>query len=343
MGVRLVSLFAHSGLFKTPGRCPLTRHVLGWVDRLAQPPPRRLNKNRYDSPMGKASRRKKVAVSADRPAYRPPIPFVERPFEGLPNEVELVAMREIIPCATLSGRTTEEHGGADFDIVTLLPDGHPAMIRPDGRILIGLQTRSNSGDLSHDVAAALLAALQAQSDGVDGVIDIDVREPAPRLQDIVDPKAFGDMEIVADFGYWFDPNQELSPEMRDALEQNRADVVPTAAVPGTEGMYWCEMNRNFVRYVSAAPEHKLFDALARLQAAGNARLGEGSRFVGAFRACGLAIPVFELAEGASAEDVAADAKALAENVEKALKETTPLSADERRARQGLVSRQVTIR
>ena len=109
--------------------------------------------------MGKASRRKKVAVSADRPAYRPPIPFVERPFEGLPNEVELVAMREIIPCAVLSGRTTEEHGGADFDIVTLLPDGHPAMIRPDGRILVGLQTRSNSGDLSHDVAAALLAAL----------------------------------------------------------------------------------------------------------------------------------------------------------------------------------------
>ena len=235
--------------------------------------------------MGKASRRKKVAVSADRPAYRPPIPFVERPFEGLPNEVELVAMREIIPCATLSGRTTEEHGGADFDIVTLLPDGHPAMIRPDGRILVGLQTRSNSGDLSHDVAAALLAALQAQSDGVDGVIDIDVREPAPRLQDIVDPKAFGDMEIVSDFGYWFDPNQELTPEMRDALEQNRADVVPTAAVPGTEGTYWCEMNRNFIRYVSDAPEHKLFDALARLQAAGNARLGEGSRFVCAFRAC----------------------------------------------------------
>ena len=43
------------------------------------------------------------------------------------------------------------------------------------------------------------------------------------------------------------------------------------------------------------------------------------------------------------EKAPADAKALAENVEKALKETTPLSADERRARQGLVSRQVTIR
>ncbi len=43
----------------------------------------------------------------------------------------------------------------------------------------------------------------------------------PRLQDIVDPKAFDDMEIVADFGYWFDPNQELTPEMRGALTKPR--------------------------------------------------------------------------------------------------------------------------
>ena len=90
-------------------------------------------------------------------------------------------------------------------------------------------------------------------------------------------------------------------------------------------------------------EPRLFDALARLHAEGRARLTEGSRFVGAFRACGIAIPVFELAEGETADDVAKDAAAFAAALEEALAETTPLSPEERRARQGLVSRQVTIR
>lgn len=293
--------------------------------------------------MGKASRRKKVVPSAQRPAYRAPIPFVERPFEGLSREVELVAMREIIPCAVMSARSLPEHGGVDFDLVTLLPDGAPAMIRPDGRILVGLQTRFNSGDLSHDVAAALLAALQAKADGVEGAIAIDVREPSARLQDVVDAESFSEMEIAADFSYWFDPSREKSAEMEQALAQNREDVVPTESVPGVVGMYWCAMNRNFVRYVTNTEESRLFTALARLQAAGRARMGEGSRFVGAFRACGLAIPVFELADGASAADVAADASVFAEAMAQALDVTDPLTADERRARQGMVSRQVTIR
>lgn len=293
--------------------------------------------------MGKASRRKKVAPSAQRPAYRAPIPFVERPFEGLSREVELVAMREIIPCAVMSARSLPEHGGVNFDLVTLLPDGAPAMIRPDGRILVGLQTRFNSGDLSHDVAAALLAALQAKADGVEGAIAIDVREPSARLQDVVDAESFSEMEIAADFSYWFDPSREKSAEMEQALAQNREDVVPTEPVPGVAGMYWCAMNRNFVRYVTNTEESRLFTALARLQAAGRARMGEGSRFVGAFRACGLAIPVFELADGASAADVAADASVFAEALAQALEVTEPLTADERRARQGMVSRQVTIR
>ena len=32
-------------------------------------------------------------------------------------------------------------GAVEFDIVTLLPDGHPAMVRGDGRILVAAQTR----------------------------------------------------------------------------------------------------------------------------------------------------------------------------------------------------------
>ncbi|PID97661.1 MAG: hypothetical protein CSA82_03000 [Actinobacteria bacterium] len=293
--------------------------------------------------MGKASRRKKLTNPAQRPAYRAPIPFVDRPYEGLEKERELVAMREIIPCAVMSAQTNKKHGSVDFDFVTLLPDGHPALVRGDGRILVGLQTRSHSGDLSHDAAAALLAAIDHRDKGKDGVVDIDVRDPAPRLQDVLDLKSMGDMELFEDFSFWLDPNDEVTDDVQQAIERNRAEIVPTVAVPGTTGMYWCEMNANFVRYVTDMEEHKLFNALARLHAADKTRMGEGSRFVGAFRACGIVIPVFELAEGATATDIASDAAAFAKSLEEALTITDPLSPEERRARDGLVSRQVTIR
>lgn len=293
--------------------------------------------------MGKASRRKKVTNVANRPAPRAIIPFVERPYEGLSAEKELVAMREIIPCATMSAKTNKDNGSVEFLFVTLLPDGVPAMVRGDGKILIALQTRNNTGDLSHDAGAALVAALAAKEAGEDGVVTTDIREAAPRLQDLVDPKSFGDMELTQDYGFWFDPAEELDAKTQAALEQNREEVIPTQAVPGVKDMYWCEMNRNFVRVLTDDDESKLFTALARLQAAGIAKMGEGSRFVGAFRACGIAIPVFELAEGASADDIAKDAKVLAKNLADALKNDEPLTHDERRARQGLVSRQVTIR
>lgn len=293
--------------------------------------------------MGKASRRKKVANPAALAQYRAPIPFVARPFEGLPREVELVAMREIIPCATLTARTNADHGFVDFDFVTALPDGRGAMVRGDGRILVALQTRSNSGDLSHDAGAALLNAISAKQNGDEGLVDFDVRDPSERLQDILDPDSLGEMVLEENFAFWLNPDEDWDEATRRALEENHNEIIPTVKVEGVEGMYWCEMNRNFVRYLSDVEESPLFDALARVQAAGKANLGEGSRFIGAFRACGIAIPVFELAEGVRAEDIVKDAGVLEKAIAAALKVKEPLTPEERRARQGMVSRQVTIR
>lgn len=293
--------------------------------------------------MGKASRRKKVANPQALAAYRPPVPFVARPFEGLEREVELVAMRELIPAATMTARTNADHGAVEFDIVTALPDGRPAMVRGDGRILVAAQTRANSADLSHDMGAAVLAVIAAKGDGEEGLLDIDVREPAERLQDIVDPGSFSAMQILDSFEFWLDPTEEQDEQTARALKESSDDMIETVAVPGVDGMFWCAMNRNFVRYVSTVEENQLFDALAKLHVRGEARLSEGSRFVGAFRACGLAIPVFELAEGESAEDIASDAAAFTAALEAALAEKAALTAEERRAKQGLTSRQVTIR
>lgn len=293
--------------------------------------------------MGKANRRKKIDPSKLQ-NYRAPIPFVDRPFEGLPHEREMVAMREIIPCAIMTAHTNAEYGAVEFDFVTLLPDGAGAMVRGDGRILIGLQTRFHTGDLSHDVGSALAAAVAFEHAGNEGVVQFDVRDPGPRLQEVLDLEAEQPpMVVVEDFGYWFDPNEEVDSDRAAALEQNRQDMVPTEEVPGAEGMYWCAMNNNFVRFVVAADEDQLYTALARLQAAGTAVLGEDSKFVGAFRACGIGIPVFQVAPEYTAADLAKPAQRLAAALTDALATSTPLSDEEKRARAGMVSRQVTIR
>ena len=52
--------------------------------------------------------------------------LVRRPFEGLPNEQDLVAMRQLIPAATMSARTTEEYGAVDVELATILPMAWPA-------------------------------------------------------------------------------------------------------------------------------------------------------------------------------------------------------------------------
>lgn len=290
--------------------------------------------------MGKASRRKKVDP-AKLKNYRPPIPFVRRPFAGLACERQLVAMREIIPCATLGAQTNEKYGKVEFQFVTLLPDGAGAMVRPDGQILVGLQTRFNTGDISHDVAAAALAAIALQEANETGVAKFDVRDSSPRLQDILGGS--GQMEITDTFEFWLDPTEETTPERERALEQNREDMVPTQAIPGVEGMFWCSMNNNFVRYVLDVDEDRLFTALARLQAANQAALGANSKFVGAFRACGIAVPVFQVDAAASVEDLTLPAAELEKNLQTALAKDEPLTADEKRARAGLVSRQVTLR
>jgi hypothetical protein len=53
--------------------------------------------------------------------------------------------------------------------------------------------------------------------------------------------------------------------------------------------------------------------------------------------------VWDLAPGTDADELEAPAAAFAGKLEEALAETAPLTADERRARAGVVSRQLTLR
>ena len=289
--------------------------------------------------MSKKNRRNQ---NADRPAKkkRVVIPFVERPFEGLPHEPELVAMREILPLATIPVRTTQEYGSADVTLTTILPSMAAAIRRKDGVVLVALQTVTNSGDPSLDIASRLLEALKLKEG--EALQSPGLPEPGPRLQDILDPESFGEMELYEEPHFWMTPKEAGQPDNREALANSREQLIPTKRVDGVEGAYWCRMSREFVRYVRPEPRDAVLDGLARLRAADTCSFDE-SRFVGAFRAQGLLIPVWELQRGAEADELSKPMTAFADVLAEVIASTEPLSAEEKRARAGIVSRQVTLR
>jgi hypothetical protein len=84
-------------------------------------------------------------------------------------------------------------------------------------------------------------------------------------------------------------------------------------------------------------------ALARLAVADELDLGEGTRYVGSFRAHGCLVPVWDLDREAHASEWEAPATAFGERLTRALAVEEPLTGAERRARDGLRGRQFTLR
>lgn len=284
--------------------------------------------------MGKASRRAK-----DKPK-KVRIKFVSRPFEGLPFEAALVAMREILPSAVLPVKTTADFGSEEILIVSLLPGMAAAMRRKDGVLLIGAQTVANSGDVSLDLADRIIKA--ADLEPGETMVTPEQPEPGKRLQDILDLDFETAMELHSDFSYWVSVEEMDDPQIREAIKQSGDQIIPTVAVDGVDGAYWCRMSREFVRWVRPEDEDKVLDALARLQHQRELTF-DNARFVGAFRALGLLIPVFELEAGTEADELTTPMAEFAPKFAAAIASDEPLTADERRTRAGIVSRQVTLR
>lgn len=279
-------------------------------------------------------------------------PYVTRPFAGLAGECDWVAMREIVPAATAPLRLA---GSSDRSVTlaTLLPLGWAAAVRPDGEILLGLQGADGGGDLSRVLAAALQLGLAADAGSAVAAADAlavagSGPATAPRLQDLLDPSAPLEVSVHAGFDFWVASGKTgatgADPEVLAALERADAAAVPTARLPGLGAAYWCALReRNHLRWVLPYDEEPLLDALARLHLAGADDVGEGSRYVGSFRAHGLLLPVWDLPAGTPAEAVAGPAAAYAQRLGDALAVDRPLSIEERRARAGLLHRQLTLR
>jgi hypothetical protein len=296
--------------------------------------------------MGKASRRQRGSDTASRQSRPAPAPFERRPFQGLAGETDWVALREILPAATATVTVRPEHvpAGApsEVTVATVLPMAWPGLHRADGAVLIGTQSGNASGDASRDLAAQLLAALAAE-EGHPVVTTPQVTADSPRLQDLlVDGTGF-DVTVHEGFDFWVE-GQELEGDAAESLERANSTVVPTVAMAALPSAYWVRIgDRSHIRLVLGDDEDAATDALSRLHAAGDDALGGDTRLLGAFRACGLLVPVWDLDPELEAADYESELAAWGERYTTALASDAPLTADERRARSGLLSRQVTLR
>ncbi|WP_405554492.1 DUF5926 family protein [Streptomyces sp. NBC_01171] len=269
--------------------------------------------------------------------------LVQRPFEGLPGECDWVALRELVPAATveltLKGGLPE--GVPSVTLATVLPMAWPALRRDDGSVLLGLQNDTASGDISRDLADTLQRALVAEpGTPVEGR-----RAPsdAPRLQDLLAADGAFEPVVHSGFEFWVPDAENATPEVAASLERANSAAIPTVKLAGVDAAYWCETpEKNHLRWVMPHEEEHLLNALARLHAAGTSSLGEGTRLVGSFRAHGLTVPVWDLPSGVGAEEIEKPAAEFAERLAAALAVTEPLTPEERRARGGLTNRQVTL-
>jgi hypothetical protein len=100
--------------------------------------------------------------------------------------------------------------------------------------------------------------------------------------------------------------------------------------------------RRPIRWVWPEDESPWIDALARLHAGSGLAIGEGSRFLGSFRASGLVVPVWDLAEGTEADQVEDAAAEFRASLDQALADSAPLTGEQRRAAEALRARQLTV-
>jgi hypothetical protein len=165
----------------------------------------------------------------------------------------------------------------------------------------------------------------------------------PRLPDVLADGVL-DITVHDGFEFWLDEDAGNDPDVAASLERANASIYPTVRLAAARAAYWCQVpEKSHVRWVLPEDEDTALDALARLSATGGLLLGEGTKFAGMFRAHGLLVPVWDLPREPAATEWEAPVADLAKRYADAMAVAEPLTAAERRARQGLLGRQITLR
>ncbi|MFE7798492.1 DUF5926 family protein [Nocardia sp. NPDC057440] len=274
---------------------------------------------------------------------------VARPFEGLAAECDLVALREFVPSATATLKLSPDVA-AERSVVlaTVLPGAVAALVRagdqPTG--YVGTQVQHQGADPAADLAAAILWTQSAEpGESLSAAQSV---AGGPRLADVIDPGADLELTVHQDFDWWVPEGVQPDPQVAATIEQAKQAIMPSARLDlGADSIgaaWWVDAGEKaHVRWVRPEDEDALMLALAKLHAAGGLHLGEGSRFAGSFRTHGLLVPVFDLDPELHATEWTKPAIEFGARLSEALAKDAPLSPDERRSRDGLRSRQITLR
>lgn len=275
--------------------------------------------------------------------------IIPRPFEGLAAEGDLVALREFVPSATAPLKFAKKRADREVTLSSVLPMAAAALVRDDGTALVGMQTQIRSGDLSRDLARAIRWAQEAEPGSSLTVVGPDTAGGEQiRLQDLLETQAPLELTLHTDFAWWMPEGQEETAETKLALERANAAIMPTELIvgEGVSSAYWVDVGEKaHLRWVRREPEEQLLSALARLSARSQLDLGENSRYVGSFRAHGLLVPVWDLDREAHSSEWTPGAETFAARLTEALGslDAEPLTSEERRSRDGLRGRQITLR
>ncbi|MCX5045131.1 DUF5926 family protein [Aldersonia sp. NBC_00410] len=266
-----------------------------------------------------------------------------RPFAGLAAECDLVAMREFVPSAVaqLPTRSTDR----TIQVATVLPGAVAALVREHSGATTGVvavQTQAAGPDPAADLASAVKWAMSAEAgQSLDGA---DPDEDTPALTDLIDPAAELDVSVYNDFNWWIPEGATPDAEAAAAVERANQVIMPSARLDGLAAAWWVDAGEKaHLRWVRPEDEDDLMLALARVHAQGALHLGEGSRFAGSFRTHGVLVPVFDLDPERHPTEWTAAATEFDAKLGEALAVDAPLTSDERRSRDGLRSRQVTLR
>lgn len=297
------------------------------------------NKNTADLPAGMSRRQAKLAARA---AERAALTVDPRPFHTTGVECDLIAMREFVASAafdiTIDGETVR--------ICTILPGAvaaHRLEEQFGGLRMVGVQSAQPSNYPASDIAAAIQWVLQAQPGDV--LRTAGGTDTTPSLGTYLPADLHPQIDVYDDFNWWVPDTSTLDPQTAQSIRAaNDAMMISRRLDTATGAAWWVDTReKGHVRWVRPENEDDMFTALARLHAAHQLTLGEGSRYAGMFRAYGLLVPVFDVDRTQPADHWQAALDTLGDTMEKALAATDPLTAAERNSRNLLNSRQVTIR
>jgi hypothetical protein len=303
-------------------------------------------KSKRNTPRPDGARAQKLA---DRRARLAEGTAPTRPFAGLAAECDLVAMREFVPSAVAGFTAVGPAATTDREmrIATVLPGAVAALMRQENGVEVGyaaLQVQAHSADAAADLGASAVWAATVPEPG--SLSAADPTEESPRLQDVLATDGALTITVHQDFNWWIPQDVTPPSDVAAAVQQANQVIMPSARLEGdgVVAAWWVDAGEKaHLRWVRPEDEDALMLALARLHAAGALNLGEGSRFAGSFRTHGVLVPVFDLDREMHPDEWVAPTVALGARLADALAVDAPLSTAERRARDGIRSRQVTLR